>query len=106
MQLEKKSFELPDETRSAEKGRADIVEIGGVLLARSTAEPGWRWSEHIKPTVGTESCEATHLGYVLSGRMKVVLDDGSELVVGPGDAVSIPPGHDAWVVGEEPCVTL
>jgi quercetin dioxygenase-like cupin family protein len=69
-------------------------------------EPGCRWSENIRPIAGTETCEATHLLYVESGRMKIVHDDGSEAEVGPGDIVAIQPGHDAWVVGDEPCVSV
>ena len=106
--LESKSFDSPDETRpfAEGKGKADIVSVGGHDIGRGTFEPGWRWSEHVKPIAGTDSCQTAHLGYVLSGRMHVVMDDGSEGECGPGDAISIPPGHDAWTVGDEPCVMV
>jgi uncharacterized cupin superfamily protein len=107
MQLEKKSFGTPDDIRPmAEMGRVEIVKIGDGVVGRATFEPGWRWSEHVKPIAGTDSCQSTHLGYVISGRQRVVMEDGSELEFGAGDVVSIPPGHDGWVVGDEPCVLL
>ena len=102
-----KSFDAPDEVRPFEgNGHADVVEIGGRIVGRGTFEPGWRWSENVKPIAGTHSCEVSHLGYCLSGRMKVIMDDGSEAECGPGDIVAIPPGHDAEVVGDEPCVLV
>ena len=107
MQVESKRFESADEVRPfAALGRVEIVNIGGGVVGKATFEPGWRWSEHVKPIAGTDSCQAAHLGYVLSGRQAVRMDDGTELEYGPGDVVSIPPGHDAWVVGGEPCVVL
>jgi hypothetical protein len=99
-----KSFESPDETRSPEKTRLDVVDLGSAKAARLTVQPGWRWSECIKPVVGTESCQALHIGVVVSGRMHVVHNDGSEGEMGPGDAYRIEPGHDAWVVGDEALV--
>ncbi len=103
--LEAKSFDTPDETRPfVDKGKLDVVNVGGATVGRGVFEPGWRWSEHIKPLAGTESCEAAHLGYVVSGRMKVVMNDGTEAEAAPGQMVYIEPGHDAWVVGDEPCV--
>jgi quercetin dioxygenase-like cupin family protein len=102
-----KSLDEPDETRPlADKGRVDVVVLGGVTVGRGVLEPGWRWSEHVRPLAGTESCQASHTGYVLSGRMSVAMDDGGEGEAGPGCAFVIPPGHDAWVVGDEPCVFL
>ena len=102
--LEIKKFDSPDETRPfADKGKAEVVNLGGSTALRGTFEPGWRWSDHVKPIAGTDSCESPHLLYVLSGRMKVVMNDGTEGEVGPGDAARIEPGHDAWVVGDEPC---
>ena len=92
--------------RTFEKGRFELYAVGPMTLGRATYEPGWRWSEHVKPIAGTDSCQAAHFGYVLSGRQKIVMDDGSELEYGPGDVVAIPPGHDGWVVGDEPCVVL
>jgi uncharacterized cupin superfamily protein len=107
MELEKKSFDSPDEVRPmADKGRVEILRIGDGVVGKATFEPGWRWSEHVKPTAGTDSCQAAHLGYVLSGHQKVVMDDGTELDFRAGDVVAIPPGHDGWVVGNEPCVVL
>ena len=103
--LEIKSFDSPDETRPfVDKGKADVVGFSSGIVGRGVFEPGWRWSEHIKPLAGTSSCETTHLGYCLSGRMKIRMDDGTEGEIGPGDAARIAPGHDAWVVGDEPCV--
>ena len=105
--VEVKNFDSPDEVRNFEgKGKADVVNIGGRVIGRGTFEPGWRWSENVKPIAGTESCEVSHLGYVVSGRMKVRMDDGSEGEVGPGDVAAIPPGHDAEVIGDEPCVLV
>jgi quercetin dioxygenase-like cupin family protein len=104
--LETKSLDAPDETRPFAKGRAELVTLGGVTVGRAVLEPGWRWSEHVKPIAGTSSCEVAHTGYVLAGRLKVVMDDGSEGDAGPGDAFVIPPGHDAWTVGEETFVSV
>jgi uncharacterized cupin superfamily protein len=105
--VESKRFESPDETRPFEgKGKAEIVEIAGHTVGRGTFEPGWKWSENVKPIAGTDSCEVSHLGYVLSGSMKVHMDDGSEMEIAAGDAVAIPPGHDAEVVGDEACVMV
>ena len=102
---EVKSFESPDETRPFEgKGKADVLQIGGQTVGRGVFEPGWRWSENVKPIAGTDSCQVSHLGYCLSGRMKIYMDDGSEFEVGPGEVAAIPPGHDAEVVGDEACV--
>jgi quercetin dioxygenase-like cupin family protein len=102
--IEVKSFDSPDETRPFEgKGEARVVEVAGRTVGRSTFEPGFRWSENVKPIAGTDSCQAFHFAYVLSGRMKVTMDDGAEGEAGPGDVVAIPPGHDAEVVGDEPC---
>ena len=102
--FEVKSFQAPDETRPfADKGHADVVSLGGSTVLRATFEPGWRWSQHVRPLAGTESCQSPHFLYVLSGRMKVVMDDGREGEVGPGDVARIDPGHDAWVEGGEAC---
>jgi hypothetical protein len=105
--IEVKSFDSPDEVREFEgRGRAEVLNIGGQTVGRGTFEPGWRWSENVKPIAGTESCEVSHLGYVVSGRMRVDMDDGSSDEVGPGNVVAIPPGHDAEVIGDEPCVMV
>jgi quercetin dioxygenase-like cupin family protein len=106
--LEVKSVRSPEETRPFQdgKGNAAVVNVGGQPILYATFEPGWRWSEHVKPIAGTDSCQTNHLGYVLSGRMHVVMDDGTEAEAGPGDVFSITPGHDAWTVGDEPCVSV
>ncbi len=106
--LQAKRFESPDEVRPFQdgKGKVELVELSGHMVGYGTFEPGWRWSEHVKPLSGTDSCKVEHIGYVLSGQMKVVMDGGEELVVSPGDAFHMPPGHDAWIVGDEPCVLL
>ena len=105
--LEVKSLDDADETRPfVDKGHVEIVNLAGGFVGRGTFEPGWRWSEHVKPIAGTDSCQAAHLGYCISGRMVVQMDDGSQVEVGPGDVIVIPPGHDAWVVGDEPCVQV
>ena len=99
-----KSFESPDETRAPDKTKVEVVDLGGVKAARMTLQPGWRWSECIKPVAGTDSCQARHVGTVVSGRIHVKHDDGTEAEMGPGDAYVIEPGHDAWIVGNEPLV--
>ncbi len=101
-----KSFTTPDETRNIPKGKIEVVNLGDVQAMRATFEPGWKWSECVKPIAGTESCQVAHLGYQLSGQLAVRMDDGSEHEFGPGDACAIPPGHDAWVVGAEPVVII
>lgn len=102
--LSRKSFDDPDETRTPDKTRVEVVRLSGATAARVTFQPGWKWSECVKPLVGTESCQARHVGTIVSGRVHVVHDDGTEAEMGPGDAYVIEPGHDAWVVGEEPAV--
>ena len=104
--LEGKSFRNPDESREFEKGRADIITLGDVTMGRTTAEPGWRWSEHIRPLAGTASCQIHHLGFVIAGRFRIVLDDGTSREFGPEDIYDVPPGHDAWVVGAETMVIV
>ena len=97
-----KNVSSPDEVRTmADKGQVHVHSVGGKTVLSGEWKPGWRWSEHMKPIVGTDSCEATHLIYCQSGRMHIVMNDGTEADVGPGDFVSIEPGHDAWVVGDE-----
>lgn len=102
--LVSKSFDQPDETRAPDKTNIRIVALGGVKAARLTLQPGWRWSECIKPIAGTDSCQARHVGAIESGHMHVVHDDGTEADVVAGSAYLIEPGHDAWVVGDEPIV--
>ncbi|GAA0220869.1 cupin domain-containing protein [Saccharothrix mutabilis subsp. mutabilis] len=104
--LAAKSLESPEETRRFPHGHIDLVTLGGTTAGRAEFEPGWRWSTDVKPIAGTESCQSLHTGYVLSGRMRVRMDDGTEAEAGPGDAVLIEPGHDAWIVGDEKCVML
>lgn len=103
---QRKSLDRPDETRPVDKGKVEVVELGGRKVLRSTFEPGWRWSECVRPIVGGDSCKVDHFGYCVSGRLKVRMDDGEELEFGAGDAVHIPPGHDGWVVGDEPYVGI
>jgi mannose-6-phosphate isomerase-like protein (cupin superfamily) len=102
------SLDSPEEVRQFPdgSGRLELVNVKGGAVGRATFLPGWRWSEHIKPVAKTQSCEAAHLGYFITGRMKVVMDDGEEMEFGPGDFGMIPPGHDAWIVGSEPCVVI
>ena len=102
--VEARSFDAPDETRAPENTKVEIVRMGGTSASRMLLQPGWRWSENIKPLVGGERCQHRHLGYLQSGRMHVVHDDGTEVEIGPGQAYTIDPGHDAWVVGDEPVV--
>ncbi|HEX4654722.1 MAG TPA: cupin domain-containing protein [Mycobacteriales bacterium] len=106
--MKKMSLNAPEETRPFEdgKGKLELVNVQEGGVGRATFEPGWKWSEHVKPIAGTDSCQAPHLGYYISGRMHVVMDDGEETEFGPGDFGVIPPGHDAWTVGDEPCVVI
>ncbi len=101
---EKKNIDRPDETRPFPKGKMDIVKTGDLIFGRAVFEPGWKWSECVKPIAKTESCMVNHNGFVVSGRMHIRMDDGTEVDVGPGDVFVCPPGHDAWTVGSEPCV--
>jgi quercetin dioxygenase-like cupin family protein len=103
---EKKSLDQPDETRPVDKGVVEVVTLGDTTMMRTTFQPGWRWSECVKPIVGGDSCQVNHVGYCVSGRLHVQMEDGEEMEIGPGDASHIPPGHDAWVVGDEPYVGL
>jgi hypothetical protein len=104
--VQARAFNSPDETRTPEKTQLDIVRMGDMTVGRATFQPGWKWSECIKPVVGTDSCQARHVGVVQSGQLHVRHEDGSEGEVGPGYAYVIEPGHDAWVVGDEPFVGL
>ena len=98
------SFDSPDESRAPDKTTMDIIDLDGIKIARITFQPGWKWSECIKPVAGTESCQANHVGLVLSGTIHVVHEDGTEGDATAGSAYLIRPGHDAWVVGDEPVV--
>ncbi|WP_227979691.1 cupin domain-containing protein [Nocardia spumae] len=103
-----KNFDAADETREFESGsgRLQVVQAPAGAVGRAVFEPGWRWSTHVKPIAGTDSCQAAHLGYCVSGRMRIRMDDGTESEVGPGDYMECPPGHDAWTVGDEACVMI
>jgi hypothetical protein len=102
--IERKNLGSPDETRTPAKTRVEVVNVGGATVGRLTLQPGWRWSEAIKPIAGTSDCEIHHLGLLLAGRMHVAHSDGTEVDIGPGDVYNIQPGHDAWVVGDEEVV--
>lgn len=102
----KKSFNAPDEKRETPQATTELVSIQDLPIARVTYGVGWRWSEHVKPLVGTESCQVAHLVYVISGRMAVKTEDGAQEEFGPGDVAYIAPGHDGWVIGQEPCVIV
>jgi hypothetical protein len=103
---ELKKFANPDETRTFPQGQADLVQIGQSEIGRLTLQPGWRWSEHVKPIAGTEWCEAPHFQYHVSGTLRVRMTDGTEFDAVPGDVTALPQGHDAWVVGDEPVVVI
>lgn len=103
---ERKGLSSPDETRTFEKGKAELINIGNGTVARLTLEPGWQWSKHVKPIAGTEWCEAPHFQYHLSGRIHIRMKDGKEFEVGPGEITRLEAGHDAWVVGDEPVVLI
>jgi len=99
-------FEKPDESVTFPRGDFGKITLGGMTVGRATYAPGWKWSEHVGPSVGSKSCPVEHVGLVLSGRAAILMDDGTELVVSAGDLFWIPPGHDSWVVGEEPYVSI
>jgi hypothetical protein len=101
-----KSFDNPDELRTPPQASVAVVDLNGSKVARLTLSPGWRWSEAIRPIVGTETCQVRHLGVLMSGTMHVVAADGNQHDVGPGSAYIIEPGHDAWVVGDDPVVAF
>ena len=103
---ERKDLKAPGETRTFEKGKLELINMGGGAIGRLSLEPGWRWSKHVKPIAGTDLCEAPHFQYHVSGRLHILMADGSEFEAGPGEVTSLPSGHDAWVVGNEPVVTV
>jgi hypothetical protein len=103
---ELKGFGKPEEVREFPKGRLELVKIGGATVGRVILQPGWRWSTSVKPIAGTKSCEAPHFQYHVSGVLRVVMDDGTELDCRAGDVSLLPSGHDAWVVGNEPVVVV
>lgn len=100
-----KSLNTPDEVRTFDKGKVELVKVNGAVVGRAIFNPGWKWSTCVKPLAKTASCQAAHFGYQISGTMKTIMDDGTEMFSKAGDAVVIPPGHDAFVVGNE-AVTL
>jgi oxalate decarboxylase/phosphoglucose isomerase-like protein (cupin superfamily) len=104
--IKKNLNNAPDETRAFEKGKVEIASLNDVTIGRAELEPGWSWEKCVKPIAKTNSCEAPHTQYVISGRMKVVMDDGTEEEFGPGDVGIVPPGHNAWVVGDEKCIAI
>ena len=104
--VEHESFGSPAEIREFPHGRAEILNVGDATIGRLVLEPGWRWSNDVKPVAGTESCLAPHFQYHVQGRLGIRMDDGTEFVAGPGDVTSLPEGHDAWVVGDEPVVVV
>jgi mannose-6-phosphate isomerase-like protein (cupin superfamily) len=105
--MQKKNLDTsPDDTRTFDHGEIKTATVGDFQVARGVLQPGWKWSEHIKPIAQTDSCQVEHRAVLLSGRIKVVMEDGSEMEIGPGDAYVLPPGHDAWVVGDEPAVGI
>lgn len=101
-----KTFRSPDEDRQFPNGHAEIVTVSGDEVGRLVFEPGWRWSNDVKPIAKTDSCEAPHFQYHVSGQLGIRMDDGTEFVAGPGDVTSLPSGHDAWVIGDEPAVVI
>ncbi len=103
---EYKGFGEPDEVRTFEHGKLELIKIGDGMVGRLTLEPGWRWSEHVKPIAGTDWCEAPHFQYQLSGRLHVKMADGTEFETGPGEVSALPSGHDGWVVGNDPVVVI
>ena len=106
VRLLRKRLDNPDEVRSFPHGRVEIFEIGDNVVGRTVYEPGWRWSEDVRPIAGTDLCMYHHLGYCLTGLLHVILEDGTSLEIAAGEAFEIPPGHDAWVVGDEQWITV
>jgi hypothetical protein len=105
-QAEQKGFAAPDEVRSFEMGELRLLKMGGGEIGQLVLEPGWRWSQHVKPIAGTELCEAPHFQYHVQGTLHIVMGDGTEFDARPGDVTALPQGHDAWVVGEEPVIVV
>jgi quercetin dioxygenase-like cupin family protein len=101
-----KQFENPDEIRTFEKGKFELLHIGGMTIGRATYQPGWKWSEHVGPSLGAKSCAVEHVGIVVSGRATAAMDDGRVIELKAGDAFYIAPGHDSWVIGDEPYVSI
>jgi class 3 adenylate cyclase/quercetin dioxygenase-like cupin family protein len=106
VQLRRKRFDHPDEVRTVEKARIELVELGDAAIGHTIFEPGWHWAEHVKPIVGTATCEVHHLGYVMSGHLHIDMDDGGSIDLTTGDVFEVPPGHVAYVVGDEPWTSI
>lgn len=106
LDLDVKRFDAPDEVRLFEKGKFELVQLGGMTIGRATYEPGWRWSEHVGRFLGRQSCDVEHVGIVLAGRAAVAMDDGRITEMRCGDVFHIAPGHDSWVIGEEQYISL
>jgi class 3 adenylate cyclase len=106
MRLQRRRFTEPSDVRTMPRGRIEVVELDDTVVGRMTYEPGWRWSVDVRPIAGTDTCQYHHVGMALSGVLRVQLPDGTELEIGPGDVFEIPPGHDAWVVGDEPWISV
>jgi len=105
--MQKKNLDTsPDEVRKFDNGKIELATLCDVTIGRAVLEPGWSWEKCVKPLAKTDSCQAPHTQHIVSGRIKVVMDDGTEEEFGPGDAALIPPGHNAWVVGNEPVVGI
>lgn len=104
--MQKKSFNTPDQTMTPPKTRVEVVKIGNATLMRNIFEPGWKWSTHVKSLADTDSCQVHHVLCIVSGQLKAVMEDGTEVEVATGDIADIPAGHDAWVVGDEPLVAI
>ena len=103
-ELAVKQLDAPDDTITFDNGKLEVVTFGGVTIKRATVEPEWKWSNDVAPLMGTDRCESHHILYIVSGRLRIELDDGTEDEGGPGDVMAIPPGHDSWVVGDDPLV--
>ena len=101
-----KRFEHPDETRVFERGKFELVHVGGMTIGRATYEPGWRWSEHVGKAAGQKECMVEHVGLVISGCATAAMSDGKVFELRAGDIFYVPPGHDSWVVGDEPYVSI
>jgi len=106
MRLQRRRFTEPSDTRTFPHGRVDVVELDDYVIGQMTYQPGWRWSVDVKPIAGTDTCQYHHIGYTVSGRLRIQMPDGTELETGPGEVFESPPGHDAWVVGDEPWVCV
>jgi class 3 adenylate cyclase/quercetin dioxygenase-like cupin family protein len=106
VQLRRKRFDKPDEVRTVEKAQIELVNLGEAVIGRTVFQPGWHWAEHVKEIVGTDTCEVHHTGYVVSGRLRVEMNDGAAIDLAPGDVFEVPPGHDAWVIGDEPWISI